>query len=187
MSGNAGSGLSWLGFALGTVLFWGLYGVLLHAGQLNMQDSANGRYKAFLFVGVAYFVTAVMGPVLLLMARGATWTFPSAGMGWSFVAGVAGAAGALFTLLAFGAGGSPAAVMAIVFGGAPIVNAIVAIALDPPAGGVSAIRWPFFAGILLAASGGYLVTRFRPPPAPHHARAHASVASATPAAARASP
>jgi hypothetical protein len=168
MAGNAGaSGMSWLGFALATVFFWGLYGVLLHAGQLNMHDPANGRYKAFLFVGIAYFVTAILGPVLLLAARGAEWSFPAGGMGWSFVAGVAGAAGALFTLLAFGAGGSPAAVMAIVFGGAPIVNGVVALVVAPPAGGLGAIRWPFYAGILLAATGGFLVTLYRPPPAPH--------------------
>jgi hypothetical protein len=171
MAENAqASGLTWLGFAFATVFFWGIYGVLLHTGQLNMHDSANGRFKAFLFVGVAYFVTAVCAPALLLLARGATWSFPMRGMGWSFIAGVAGAAGALFTLLAFAANGAPAAVMAIVFGGAPIVNAFVAIALDPPEGGVSAIKWPFFLGLLLAASGGYLVTRYRPPPAPHRAK-----------------
>jgi hypothetical protein len=182
MAGNAGTpGMSWLGFALATVFFWGVYGVLLHAGQLNMQDPSNGRYKAFLFVGVAYFVTAVLGPAVLLLTRGAEWTFPSAGMGWSFVAGVAGAAGALFTLLAFGAGGSPAAVMAIVFGGAPIVNGFVAMAVAPPEGGISAIKWPFYVGILLAAAGGYLVTLYRPPPAAPHrkpAAVHASPASA---------
>jgi hypothetical protein len=165
------AGLTWLGFALSTVFFWGVYGVLLHAGQLRMADPANGRYKAFLLVGTAYFVTGVLAPLVLLLVRGAEWRFPSSGITWSFVAGVAGAAGAFCTLLAFGAKGSPSAVMAIVFGGAPVVNAIVAIALDPPAGGVASIRWPFFAGILLAASGGFLVTRFRPPPSPAHARA----------------
>ena len=160
-------GLSWLSFALATVFFWGVYGVLLHTGQLKMQDATNGRYKAFLFVGVAYCVTAVLAPAVLLLVRGASWSFPGGGMSWSFIAGVAGAAGAFCTLLAFGAKGQPAAVMAIVFGGAPIVNAIVAIAINPPAGGLGGIRWQFVAGILLAATGGYLVTRFRPPPAPH--------------------
>src|SRR5438874_644100 len=96
-------GLSWLGFALATVVFWGLYGVLLHAGQLHMHDPGNGRYKAFLLVGVAYFVTAVLAPAAVLLARGASWSFPARGMGWSFVAGVSGAAGALCTLFAFAA------------------------------------------------------------------------------------
>ena len=50
---------TWLIFALGTVFCWGLYGIFLHTGQVGMADSANGRYKAFLFVGIAYFITAV--------------------------------------------------------------------------------------------------------------------------------
>jgi hypothetical protein len=85
---------------------------------------------------------------------------------WSLVAGLAGAIGAFGVLLAFGAKGAPAAVMSIVFAGAPIVNALVSIALHPPQGGLSAIRWPFLAGIVLAAAGGCLVTLYKPGPAP---------------------
>ena len=48
-------GLTWLAFAFLTVISWGVYGVFLHTGQVAMQDPANGRYKAFLFVGIAYF------------------------------------------------------------------------------------------------------------------------------------
>jgi len=159
-------GIPWLGFALLTVACWGVYGVLLHTGQLAMGDPQHGRIKAFLFVGAAYFLTAVLAPLVVLWSRGAGFDFPMRGMAWSLVAGIAGAIGAFGTLLAFGAGGPPAAVMSIVFGGAPIVNALVAIAVSPPAGGLSAIRWPFVLGIVLAATGGYLVTAYRPPPAP---------------------
>jgi hypothetical protein len=70
--------------------------------------------------------------------------------------------GAFCVLLAFGAKGTPAVVMSIVFGGAPIVNALVAVALHPPAGGMAAVRWPFLLGILMAATGGCLVTLYRP-------------------------
>ena len=45
------SSYSWLYFALGTVVTWGLYGIFLHMGQMGMADPVNGRYKAFLFVG----------------------------------------------------------------------------------------------------------------------------------------
>ncbi len=45
-------GLAWLLFSLSTVVCWGLYGVFLHSGQTGMNDPVNGRYKAFLFVGV---------------------------------------------------------------------------------------------------------------------------------------
>ena len=154
--------MTWLAFALLTVVSWGLYGILLHTGQLAMSDPENGRYKAFLFVGVAYLLTAVFGSLVVLAFNGATWTYPAKGIIWSTAAGIAGAIGALGVLLAFGAKGSPSVVMAIVFAGAPIVNAVVAALAHPPAGGWAALRWPFVLGIALAAVGGCLVTFFRP-------------------------
>lgn len=155
-------GMAWLIFALMTVVSWGLYGVLLHSGQMGMSDPINGRYKAFLFVGIAYLITAVVGPTIMLLANGASWTIPAKGMTWSLLAGIVGALGAFCVLLAFGAKGTPSVVMSIVFAGAPIVNAVVALALHPPAGGLSVLRWQFILGILLAALGGYLVTLYRP-------------------------
>lgn len=154
--------MTWLIFALMTVVSWGLYGVFLHSGQMGMSDPVNGRYKAFLFVGIAYLITAVVGPAIMLVVNGATWSMPAKGMGWSLLAGTVGALGAFCVLLAFGAKGTPNVVMSIVFAGAPIVNAIVALALHPPAGGFSAMRWQFIAGILLAALGGFLVTKYKP-------------------------
>lgn len=156
------SGLAWLVFALGTVLFWGVYGVFIHNGQMAMADPLNGRYKAFLFVGLAYFLTAVLAPLVVLLWNQAQWAMPMRGMAWSLVAGMMGAAGAFCVLLAFAARGTPTVVMAIVFAGAPIVNAITATLFHPPPGGWSAIRWPFVLGILLAAVGGGLVTLYRP-------------------------
>jgi drug/metabolite transporter (DMT)-like permease len=153
---------TWLWFALMTVVSWGVYGILLHTGQMAMGDPVNGRYKAFLFVGIAYLITAVIAPAIVLQANGATWSFPAKGLWWSLMAGTAGAIGAFCVLLAFGAKGTPAVVMSIVFAGAPIVNAIVSMILHPPAGGLTQIRWQFFAGILLAAAGGFLVTLYKP-------------------------
>jgi drug/metabolite transporter (DMT)-like permease len=158
--------MSWLVFALMTVVCWGLYGVFLHTGQMGMADPLAGRYKAFLFVGLAYFLTAVLAPLLALKLQGASWTFPARGALWSLLAGIVGASGAFCVLLAFGAKGSPAVVMSIVFGGAPVVNALYAMALHPPAGGWGQIRWQFYAGLLLAALGGCLVTLYKPAPPP---------------------
>jgi len=154
--------MTWLTYALMTVVFWGLYGIFLHTGQMAMSDPVNGRYKAFLFVGIAYLLTAVLAPTVLLLATGASWSFPAKGMLWSLIAGVAGALGAFCVLLAFGARGSPSVVMSIVFGGAPVVNAIAAIAIHPPESGWGSLRWQFLLGILLAAMGGFLVTMFKP-------------------------
>ena len=160
------SGNLWLTFALMTVVSWGLYGIFLHGGQLAMGDPENGRYKAFFWVGIAYFVIAILAPAGFLVAKGAAWTMPTKGIVWSLIAGAVGAIGAFCVLLAFGAKGHPAVVMSIIFAGAPIVNAVVALALHPPAGGLSSLRWQFVAGILLAACGGMMVTLYKPGPGP---------------------
>jgi drug/metabolite transporter (DMT)-like permease len=158
--------MNWLVFALMTVVSWGLYGAFLHTGQVGMADPMNGRYKAFLFVGLAYFLTAVLAPLLVLKLQGAAWSFPAKGALWSLLAGTVGATGAFCVLLAFGAKGTPAVVMTIVFAGAPIVNALYSIVLHPPAGGWTGIRWQFYVGLLLAVLGGGLVTLYKPAPGP---------------------
>ncbi len=163
---SAGPGMTWLAYALMTVVSWGLYGIFLHTGQVGMGDPVNGRYKAFLLVGVAYFITAVLAPLAMLIFAGASWNLPARGVWFSLIAGIVGAAGAFGVLLAFGAKGSPAVVMSIVFAGAPVVNAAVSLWVHPPAGGWQSIRWQFMAGILMAAVGGCLVTLYKPGPGP---------------------
>jgi drug/metabolite transporter (DMT)-like permease len=158
--------MNWLAFALMTVVSWGLYGAFLHTGQMAMADPVNGRYKAFLFVGLAYFLTAVLAPLLVLKLQGASWAFPVKGAVWSLIAGTVGAIGAFCVLLAFGAKGTPPVVMTIVFAGAPVVNALYAMILHPPAGGWGNVRWQFYVGLILAVAGGGLVTLYKPAPAP---------------------
>jgi drug/metabolite transporter (DMT)-like permease len=168
MPPESSSSSLWLIFTLVTVISWGVYGILLHTGQLAMGDPIHGRTKAFLIVGFAYFLTAVLLPIALLIMGGADWSFPSKGLWWCLAAGILGAIGALCVLLAFGAKGHPVTVMAIVFAGAPIINAFLAIGLHPPAGGWGSLRWEFILGIIMAAGGGTLVTLYKPsapPPA----------------------
>ncbi|MCW8132464.1 MAG: hypothetical protein KIS92_19105 [Planctomycetota bacterium] len=164
--------MTWLIFAMMTVVSWGLYGAFLHTGQMGMADPENGRYKAFLFVGIAYFLTAVLAPAGMLMARGAGWSMPTQGMLWSLIAGIVGAVGAFCVLLAFGAKGSPVVVMSIIFAGAPVVNAVYSMVAHPPKGGWGGVAWQFYLGIVLAATGGCLVSLYKPPPAPPKAAAH---------------
>jgi hypothetical protein len=171
-------GTAWLVFSLLTVGCWGLYGAFLHSGQQGMHDPVNGRYKAFLCVGVAYFLTAVLAPLAVLWLRGASWSFTPGGVGWSVLAGIVGAVGAFGVLLAFGAKGTPAGVMSIVFAGAPVLNAVYTLTLHPPAGGWQKLPWQFALGIVLAAIGGCLVSLYKPAPAMPPARS----ALATPAA-----
>ncbi len=161
MSGSAAGFGSWGVYVLLTVLCWGSYGVLLHTGQVAMGDPEHGRYKAFLFVGLAYLATAVLAPAALLWLKGADWTVTTSGASWSLVAGVAGAIGAFAVLLAFGAKGSPAVVMSLVFCGAPMVNALIAITLHKQWG---EIWWQFLMGVALAAVGAYMVVAFKPGP-----------------------
>jgi hypothetical protein len=167
--------MNWLLFAFLTVFSWGVYGVFLHTGQMGMADKVNGRYMAFLWVGVAYFLVAILAPMVVLKLQGGRidfWNYPSKGLWWSLIAGSVGAVGAFGVLLAFGAAPDPKpayvpVIMSIIFGGAPIVNALVSMGQHPPAGGIGAIKWQFWIGILLAALGGSLVALFKPDaPAP---------------------
>ena len=89
--------MTWLTFALLTVLSWGVYGVILHKGRGFMPmgaETPHAGLKAFLFVCIAY---AVIGAVaaLVLKARGSDWSFTTSGISWSLIAGLAGAFGAL--------------------------------------------------------------------------------------------
>lgn len=90
--------MHYLHFALLTVVCWGTYGVCMHIGSSNMGDKENGRIMAFLWVGLAYFLTAVVAPLIILKLKGgnvAFWTFPAKGWQWSLIAGTLGAIGAL--------------------------------------------------------------------------------------------
>src|SRR5260370_29709876 len=175
---------SWLFFSLITVGCWGLYGAFLRSGQTGMQDPVHGRYKAFLCVGIAYFLTAVLAPLAILLIKGASWSFAPSGIAWSLLAVIVGAAGAFSVLLAFGAKGSPAVVMSIVFAGAPVLNALYSLVLHPPAGGWLKLPLPFVLGILLAAVGGCLVSLYKPAPAAPPAKPAVASPAAAPERAR---
>lgn len=176
MLSQSSSSSSYLMFVLLTIATWGLYGIFLHKGQVDFADPVNGRYKAFLFVGIAYFLVAVLAPIAMLLISGSDWKMTGSGMTWSIIAGLVGAVGAFGVLLAFGAGGKPAVVMSLIFAGAPLVNAAVAISM---AGQWAQIKPLFIVGIVLAAAGGYLIVTQKPSPKPHAKPAAANPAPAT--------
>lgn len=149
----------WLIFVVGAMLFWGSYVPTIHAGQLAFIGKHKGLW-AFLFVGLAYFLTAVVVPTGVLLAIKDTAQFTnSKGAGVSLLAGVFGAAGALCVILALINGGKPIYVAPLVFAGAPIVATFVAMVLHRP----TQLPHPlFFLGIVLAAAGAALVLRFKP-------------------------
>jgi uncharacterized membrane protein len=164
---------TWMAFVVGAVLSWGVYVPVLHEGQATMGGGSPsaGAVRAFLCVGMAYFVTAVVIPLIALqfgLAGGETLDFKtkdgsinSYALTFSTLGGIAGAAGALCIIFSIKNGGKPLYVAPLVFAGAPIVNAIVSILWHPPEEGARSEYLPgwllFAAGILLAAIGAGLV------------------------------
>jgi hypothetical protein len=145
----------WVIFVLGAVLSWGAYGALLHLGTTQL----GSPLKALLCVGVAYFLIGVIVPVAGLSAQGDLAGFNSTGLVTATIAGALGAAGAACIIWSFRTGGLPVYVMPLVFGGAPIVNVFVAMAIHPPKAGINPLLWVGFA---LASVGAALVLYFRP-------------------------
>lgn len=146
----------WMLFVIGAFVAWGCYVPTLHAGQVALK---GGALRAFLCVGAAYFLTAVLVPLALLGAKVEPWEWNTRGVSIAVVAGVFGAAGALCVILALKSGGTPLVVAPLVFAGAPVVNVLVSMAWHRPKAPPE--PW-FYLGILLAAAGAYLVLRFRP-------------------------
>ncbi len=147
----------WQLFVIGGALSWGAYVPMLHQGQVLLN---RGALRAFLCVGVAYFLTAVVVPLVLLTgAKMEPMEFTSGGVTYATVAGVLGAAGALCVILALKHGGSPIYVAPLIFAGAPIVNAIISMSWHKPKNPPEI--W-FWVGLGLAAAGAGLVLRFKP-------------------------
>ena len=130
----------------------------LHKGQMALgKDSA---LRAFLFVGLAYFLVSVAVLTYLFVTKAEPLEINSKGMTISTIAGLLGAVGALGIVFGLKSpGGSPLIIPPLVFAGAPIVNTFVAMALKPPSKAPSLV---FFLGIGLAAAGAFLALKFRP-------------------------
>jgi hypothetical protein len=147
--------MTWLIFVVGAVLSWGVYGVMLHQGQVLL----GSPLKALLCVGVAYFLVGVVVPVAVLSSQGTLSGFATAGLRAAMVAGVLGALGAVCIIYSFRTGGLPLYVMPLVFGGAPIVNVLYSMLIHPPKLAPSPM---LYVGFALASIGAGMVLYFRP-------------------------
>ena len=145
----------WVIFVVGAVLSWGAYGALLHQGQTLLGNPL----KALLCVGVAYFLIGVIVPVVGLGAQGNLSGFNPGGLVAATIAGALGAIGAACIIWSFQVGGLPVYVMPLVFGGAPIVNVLVTMAIHPPKQPLNPL---LFLGFLFASVGAALVLYYRP-------------------------
>ncbi|BDC51614.1 hypothetical protein F183_A39290 [Bryobacterales bacterium F-183] len=146
---------TWIVFALGAALSWGVYGVSLHQGQMLLKSPL----RALLCVGVAYFLIGVLVPAGALIAQGQLNNFDVKGTAMATVAGALGAIGAVCIIWAFRNGGLPNYVMPLVFGGAPLVNVGLSMLVHPPKESPNPLLW---VGYVLASAGVYLVLRFKP-------------------------
>lgn len=148
-------------------LSWGVYVPIVHAAA----ERLGSNLRAFLMVGLAYFLTAVLVPCLFIFvlkndptARDPSklnWLTPN--MMWGLAAGVAGAVGALCVIFAAKSAGPGAAlyVAPLVFAGAPIINTIASMTVFSH-GRTESPSAPFYLGLLLAAGGAAMVMLFKP-------------------------
>ena len=115
--------------------------------------------RPFICVGIAYFLIAVVYPLIVLQTKGEKGSWSAGGFTLSFIAGLVGAIGALGIILAFKFGGKPVYVMPLVFGLAPVVNTFVTMIM---AGTFKQAKPIFYLGIVLAALGAAGVLTFKP-------------------------
>jgi drug/metabolite transporter (DMT)-like permease len=147
--------MKWLVFVVGAVLSWGVYGVVLHRGQVLLGNPL----RALLCVGLAYMAIGVIVPVAALQSQGQLRGFNSPGVLLATLAGAFGALGAVCIIWAFRSGGLPVYVMPLVFGGAPLVNVLVSTILHPPRTAPNPL---LYVGCVLLAAGAGMVLRYRP-------------------------
>ena len=118
--------------------------------------------KALLCVGGAYFVMGVIAPLFALGPNGMTG-FNQTGIINATIGGALGALGAIFIIYAFKNGGVPTYVMPLVFGGAPIINTLFTMTLNPPKDSINPLMWlgmimvPVGAAMVLFLPSGALV------------------------------
>jgi len=142
-------------FALLTAACWGAYGPAIHASQVDLKST----WKAFFLVGGAYFLIAVLVPGFIIATSSSenfqfTGGDTTRGSVFGLVAGTLGACGALCVILAFKTGGTPIWVMPLVFGLAPMVNAITSSLLHPLKKPLPPLFW---VGAVLLVVGASLV------------------------------
>jgi hypothetical protein len=167
-----------LSFVAGAALSWGVYVPVVHRAAFELKSNL----RAFMFVGVAYFLVAVVIPASLIFVAksdptvkpGIVPNFHLHASLWGLAAGIVGAMGALCVIFATTKAGPGAAIFVapLVFGGAPIINTLATIYYFHPT--KTAPDWRFFAGLALAVAGASLVLIYKPVDKPHAATVMAS-------------
>jgi MFS family permease len=166
-----------LAFTAMTAFFWGIYGIVLHKGtslmelkEKTFQGELGVSLRAFVGVGLAYFLIAVLVPVALLNRKRETGYWSLSGTIMSLFAGSVGALGAFGVAMALAFKAQAIFVMPIVFGGAPVVNTLLTSYLNKS---FQQIKPLFLVGMAMVAVGmiGVFINK---PQAAAHAKAGAS-------------
>ena len=164
--------------AVATALCWGLYGPIVANARSVAKPPLYSPFKPYVGVGLAYLVLAIVGGLVAMKMlhfiglKDDDFTFTGAhfpALKWGFLAGAAGALGALALTTAMLKGGHefPQVVMSIVFGGAVTVAAIVSLVQQRNAS-ISPWLWVGIAGIVVSA---ILVAYNTPQPHPPASKA----------------
>ncbi|MGF1580173.1 MAG: hypothetical protein ACFCD0_12490 [Gemmataceae bacterium] len=144
-------------FALLVGLFWGCYGDTL----AQARSAARSPFKPYLMIGIAYLVWGIAGGAIGMKRTGASFSFTGQQTLWGFAAGSLGAFGAFSLTMAMVQGGKdyPHVVMAMVFGTAVTVAALIRLVLFQAYKHAKPMLWVGFAGVAACAA---LVAIFTP-------------------------
>jgi hypothetical protein len=176
--------IPWWGYVILAGLSWGTYvPIIFFGGQMLTGDPKTaplgGRLASILCVGVAYFVLAVVIPLVLMGTRSDTtpsWKLP--GIVFASLAGVAGAVGAICVIFASKAAIDQAKIdevdpatyrvyiAPLIFCLAPLINTALSLVWHPNAktGEWANFHfempgWKLVVGIVLVAAGTFLVLK----------------------------
>ncbi len=174
--------IPWYGYVVLAGLAWGCYVPLVFYGGNELGGKSNARLTAILCVGLAYFVIAVVFPMVVFLTGQEEWPqWSTTGLVFSCLAGVAGAAGAICVIFASKAAMAegielkkvnpafdPATfrmlIAPLIFGVAPVINTLLSSFWHPKAGNPFHFAfeppgWKMWIGILLIGSGVFLVLK----------------------------
>ena len=150
----------WMFFVALAGLSWGVYVPLIAQGGKLLKSS----YGSFLCVGVAYFLIAVIYPLVVFWLRGNMPQWNATGITFATLAGVAGALGALCVIFAtFEYKGPRIYVAPVIFGLAPLINTVVSLFWHPDKAPLhfslpeTSPHWTLYVGIILTGLGAALV------------------------------
>lgn len=174
--------IPWWGYVILAGLAWGTYVPIIFYGGTELTTrpgTIGGRLASILCVGVAYFVLAVLIPVVLMAIRDdAKPEWKTNGLVFSALAGVMGAVGAICVIFASKAAVDAAKlegattpqeiakyrmfIAPLIFSLAPAINTLLSLVWHPKPGdpfhfGFEIPGWKLPAGIILVAAGTFLV------------------------------